>query len=147
MKRERGLWRDIAPLLGTLGAVVRVENPIGPGTPDVVYALRWQGRAAQGWLELKHEVAFPARESTTFRIASLTKDQVLWQEAWGAAGERVLTLLRVGNKHGWHLFLRPAELRDVYEGRHTAHSLLEATKERTTRGIILGVWARCLTET
>lgn len=120
---EDALWARTRTHLGPLGRLVRVENPIDPGTPDVCYLLRRYPKVAPvcGWLELKHVPEWPKRPSTTFRIESLTLEQVNWQTHWALAGGRVSTLLQVA---GDLLVLDHRRLAQVHALQHTRGSLL-----------------------
>ena len=58
MKAESAMWREGRPfLIAARLDPVRVENPIGPGTPDVNLA---DGR----WIELKCVPAWPPSAET-----------------------------------------------------------------------------------
>ena len=79
---EANLWRALRPALLAVGVhAVRIENMLDKGTPDVAYVARPFPRTC-GWIELKHERAWPARAATRFRLSKLTLDQVLWHEEW-----------------------------------------------------------------
>lgn len=107
------LWRAVRRVIGPYGRLVRVENGVELGTPDVAYCIRWpvSASAVEGWLELKYHESWPVR-SPRLVLEDLTVDQVLWHEAHARAGGRVSTLVRVGNDA---LFLDAALLRRVYE--------------------------------
>ena len=46
---ERALWRTVRTALAPYGSLVRIENKVELGTPDVLYCLR----GVTGLLELK----------------------------------------------------------------------------------------------
>jgi len=119
---EPALWQRTKAHLSPYGKLVRLENPIDPGTPDVLYCIRRKPAMtpATGLLELKHVPEWPARYGTPLRVAELTKEQVDWHAAWEQAGGSVWTLLQVGRTV---LLLSPTTTAQVYERRHTQWSL------------------------
>ncbi len=129
---EANLWGSLQPILSSFGAAERIENRLNLGTPDVSYVLTWQGVRAEGRCELKHEDAWPKRPETPILVKSLTKDQVLWQEAWADAGGRICTLLRIGNIV---MALPPPLVRAVYERKLTERSLLREAAPKVARGL------------
>lgn len=124
---EDALWSRTREHLGPLACrLVRVENPIDPGTPDVCYLIRRYPAHKQtepicGWLELKHVPAWPVRAATTFKIASLTLEQVNWATNWALAGGRISALLQVANDL---IVMDHRLLAQVFGGAHTRASLL-----------------------
>lgn len=120
---EDALWARTREHLGPLGRLVRVENPAGPGTPDVCYLLSRYPKVAPvcGWLELKHVPEWPKRPTTTFRIDKLSLDQVNWHTHWALAGGRVSTLLQVASDL---IVMDFRLLAQVFGGAHTRSSLL-----------------------
>ena len=97
----------------------RVENPIGPGTPDVYFTLN---NGDMGWIELKYLEAFPKRESTTIKIEHYTPQQISFIRRHGKKGGNVYLFLQVGREY----FLLPWKLA-VRLGQHelTADDLRE----------------------
>lgn len=125
---DGGLWRTLQPKLMVFGKVDRVENRTMKGMADVVYHLAtpWNPIGTTGWLELKHLDDWPARDATPIRVGSLSKEQVLWQEDWEKAGGRVRTVLRVGKGASASLlFMRPAAVRELFEGRVNKNNLID----------------------
>jgi len=116
MTSERGLWKTTRTHLAPFGKLTRLESPIDPGLPDVLYVLRRRPTewAITGLLELKELDRWPARAATPIRVPSLTREQVEWHRAWNLAGGRVFTLLQVGRDY---LLLHPRVLWMVYERR------------------------------
>ena len=98
---EDALWDAVRGALSPFGRFVRVENRCDEGTPDVAYVLRGRGqvRRAEGWLELKHEPAWPVGRATPVAVRSLTRAQVNWHTTWALAGGRIGTLLQVGRTY------------------------------------------------
>jgi len=89
-------------LRGTPGLhMVRVENPVGPGTPDVNWCGRNRatGEVSTGWVELKYLEAWPKRASTLVRIKHYTQQQRDWLLLRHAAGGRVALLLQVRREY------------------------------------------------
>lgn len=129
---EKGLWRSLQPILSSFGVAERIENRLGLGTPDIGYVLTWRGKTAEGRCELKHLDAFPHFPGTPVVVESLTKDQVLWQEGWAAAGGRVCTFLRVGRII---MALGPPVVRAVYERRLNERALLREAAPRLAEGL------------
>jgi hypothetical protein len=129
---EANFWRDLQPIFSSFGKAQRIETPVSLGVPDVCYVLTWRGVTASGWVELKWLPRFPVKPETAVVIDHLTKDQVLWQESWAAAGGRVCTLLKVGKIT---LAMTPAVTRAVHERRLTEKALLGAVAPRLAHGI------------
>ena len=88
-------WSTVRQALSPFGMMVRVENKLGKGTPDLAYCLR----RVSGWLELKHD------------LSSLTLDQVMFAEGWAAAGGLAFMLWR--RPGGWAIF-NAAGMRALY---------------------------------
>ena len=53
---------------------VRVENSVGPGTPDLNYCIN----GVEGWIEFKQVPSLPKREDTPVFTGCLKPEQVLW---------------------------------------------------------------------
>ena len=75
----------------------RIENPVGPGTPDVFYALKDNGR--MGWIELKHVHEWPKRPTTPLKIPHFTADQRTWIKRYGSIGAQVHVFLQVDREY------------------------------------------------
>jgi len=114
---EDALWLKARRELSPWGCLHRVENAADLGTPDVAYALRVQGAAGSGWIELKHVEAWPKKLHTPFSIPKLTHDQVAFARSWAAAGGQAWTLVQVGRGY-W--LLDPSTIAAVYDGAITA---------------------------
>lgn len=91
-KPEARLWRYLQKGLGGFVGVhlVRVENPLDPGTPDAFLTVR--GRSI--WLELKALSRVP--KDTTLIKRLLRPAQVAWIARELAAGGHVYVILRAG---------------------------------------------------
>lgn len=68
---------------------MRVENMVGPGTPDVEYI--------GGWIELKQVDEWPKREATPLRVDHFTPQQKAWLIRRRLRGGRAFVLIRVAN--------------------------------------------------
>lgn len=90
---EAAMWEALRPVIKQLDPV-RVENPAGPGTPDVNYV--------EGWVELKWCEQWPPRGGP-LRIDHFTQQQRVWLTQRRLAGGRAFLLLKVG-EHEWLLF-------------------------------------------
>jgi hypothetical protein len=123
---EPSLWSTVSLALGPFFDLVRVENRVGVGTPDV----NWAGFAQSGWLELKHLPRWPVRESTPILIPKLTLEQVRWAEAHSVK-HRVAMLLRVGGRGGGYGLFGPPAMRAIYERKLPRAGVIRAA----------GVWA------
>lgn len=113
---ERALWDTARDALSPFLDVMRVENRVEVGTPDVCWAERPVFGATHGWIELKHLPRWPARARTTIVIPELTLDQVLWAEGHGQAHGYHM-LLRVGGHGGGYGLLDAAAVRAIYDRR------------------------------
>lgn len=49
MSETTQVWHPVKQALGPLGHLTRIEHPVIPGTPDVLYTIK----GVTGWLELK----------------------------------------------------------------------------------------------
>lgn len=119
-KPESRFAKVVGENLSPFGVVHRIENAIDLGTADVAYVLtriKAGSAAASGWIELKVLDDYPARPSTAIRIAHFEKEQLLFLEAWVAAGGRAWLLLRAPP---WTLLFDAAGARAVYERRVAA---------------------------
>lgn len=76
---ERSLWRTVRTCLSDDFFLERIENLVGAGTPDVLYAHRATG--ATGLVELKSE----SRRGDRVLRADLSLEQVRWLESWPGA--------------------------------------------------------------
>lgn len=66
---------------------VRIENAVGPGTPDIAYI--------GGWIEDKQLEAWPVRADTPVRVAHYTPQQRAWHSRHSRAGGRVHVVIEV----------------------------------------------------
>lgn len=111
------------------GRTLRVENMVGPGTPDVYLRLSRPTRMS-AWVESKALRAFPRRPQTPVRCDHYTAVQRSWHRAWRRQGEAVMVFLRVARTYylfdadiaRQHLGMVPKEVLDavamrVWKGR------------------------------
>ena len=113
---ERSLWDTARDALSPFLDVMRVENRVDVGTPDVCWAERPAFGTAHGWIELKHLKRWPARARTTVVIPELTLDQVTWAYDRGPAHGYHM-LLRVGGPGGGYGLLDATAARAIYDRR------------------------------
>ena len=86
---ESAQWDSLRPVLKGLGLdPVRVENPAGPGTPDVNITL--------GWIELKQVDDWPVKGGA-LRVPHFTKQQRAWLRRRYAADRRAWMMLKVAD--------------------------------------------------
>jgi hypothetical protein len=90
--------------------MLRVENRVEKGTPDVCWAAR--GGHAAGWLELKSLPRWPAREATVIRLPKLTQEQVRWPDEHPEHHYRML--LHVGGRGGGYALLEQVAVLAIY---------------------------------
>lgn len=108
MSSERALWGAVKGHMAPYMRLVRVENKVEKGTPDVY----WRARGQSGWLELKHEAAWPM-PLAPMKCKSLKLEQVLWLEAEEQAGGKAFVLFQVAKSY---LLLRPSVVHRLYRG-------------------------------
>lgn len=89
------VWKVARTYLSPYGRLVRIENQIGSGTPDLFYTLR----KISGWLELK---LLPESGAVPDHF---TREQLMWGQAEAAAGGRWHMLGRSGA--AWVLYDAP----------------------------------------
>lgn len=93
---EHNFWGRVRD--GLKGAVpgidlMRVENMVQAGTPDVNFCIEM----TEGWIELKHTAAPPARASTAvFKNGGLRDEQIVWIHTRVRRGGRVFILAQIG---------------------------------------------------
>ena len=100
-----------------------IENPIGPGTPDVNYI--------EGWIELKWLRAWPVKSDTVVRLPHFTIGQRRWLRDRSRLGGNAWLLLQC--KQEWLLFTGP-DAHD-YVGKMTREGLYRCCRMRWTRGL------------
>lgn len=84
--------------VGHLIDLVRVENMVGPGTPDVNYCANnnRRGLVREGWIELKHVGELPKRDGTpVFGAGGLRDEQIVWISQRVRRGGRVYILAQM----------------------------------------------------
>jgi hypothetical protein len=98
---EAGMWDAMRDKLGRIPGLhmLRVENVVGDGTPDVVYCYK----GVEGWIELKYRADYPKRENTPVFPdgEGLRFAQKLWLAEHAAAGGRCWIFSRV--RYTWML--------------------------------------------
>jgi hypothetical protein len=91
MGSERSLYKTLNKNMKSYWRVQRVENLVGPGTPDLFYTINQE---ASGWIELKHIENWPKNSSTVVQIKHYTPQQRNWIRKFGLSGANVFLLLQ-----------------------------------------------------
>lgn len=86
MRESSQCWDPTRKALSPYGALIRVENMLGSGHPDVLYCLL----GVAGLMECKVD------------LGTLSLNQVIWAETWSAA--RGLSWMLWRHEKGWALF-------------------------------------------
>jgi len=144
---EPSLWQRTRDNLKPFGRLVRVENPIDPGTPDVCYCLRrlpTMPKGATGWIELKHVHKWPVRSATALVINELTREQVDWHTFWALAGGTSWCLLQVDRTI---LLLDHHAIAQVFARAHTRTSLSASAAVVSENVFPTAELVKCLTRT
>jgi hypothetical protein len=96
MGSEVSLWKTVSRNMRGKWIAQRVENAVGPGTPDVYYTMN---NGAMGWIENKHAHTWPKRKTTPLKLDHFTIQQRKWIERHGKAGATVYVLLQVRSEY------------------------------------------------
>lgn len=119
MGSEASLWKTLRDGVKRAPAwhvhLVRVENDVEVGTPDVNYCavpirlhptsaisgslMEGLGEGVEGWIELKHRHHWPARERTVVRLDHYTQEQRDWLLRRTISGGRAWLLLQVEREY------------------------------------------------
>lgn len=89
---EASLWTTVSKNMKGEWEIQRVENSVGPGTPDVYYTMN---SGTMGWLENKHAHEWPKRPSTALRLDHFTPQQRSFLRRHGKLKANVWILLQV----------------------------------------------------
>ena len=119
---ESGQRKHVIKALKPIHAVA-VENPVGPGTPDVNYC--------EGWIELKWLRTWPKRDATVVSIPHFTIQQRRWLRRRWEVGQSAWLLLQI--KREWMLFTG-LDAHD-YVGNLNRKELREVARVRWQNGI------------
>lgn len=92
MGSEASLWKTVSKNMKEFWEVQRVENLVGPGTPDVYVTMNTGNMV---WIENKHAHKWPKRSSTPLNIDHFTPQQRSFIRRHGAKGANVFILLQV----------------------------------------------------
>ena len=92
MGSEASLWKTVSKNMKDFWEVQRVENLVGPGTPDVYVTMNTGNMV---WIENKHAHKWPKRPSTPLKLDHFTPQQRSWIRRHGAKCANVFVLLQV----------------------------------------------------
>ena len=98
MSREAELWKLMKPHM--LGHVIRMENYLGPGQPDVNGCFD----CTEWWCELKVIERLPVRPTTVVKIDHFTPEQRVWLVQRSMVGGRSFMFVRVDHHRDFFLF-------------------------------------------
>lgn len=101
---------------------VRIENAVGPGTPDIEYI--------GGWIESKMLPDWPKRKDTIVRVRHYVPEQRAWHVKRRTAGGRV------------HVVIQVASDVLVFDGKVAAQGLGFWTREEMNRYAVLAMYPR-----
>jgi hypothetical protein len=93
---ENSFWRTLGKQMKVQGGWIqatRHEDKLNLGIADVSFVNN-DGR--HGWIELKHEHEWPARESTIVRLKRYTEAQRIFLRDKGEAGGNAWLLVKIG---------------------------------------------------
>jgi len=109
---------------------VPIDNEAaGPGTPDVDYCGRYDGRQFDGNVELKRVGAFPKKEGTRFKIPHLTLKQRAWlRKRWDAGGACFL-LVQIGVRSTLEYWCMPGINAAMFAGSDPEHGYFTSAKK------------------
>lgn len=106
---ETDFWnKTVRPAFAPYGDLVRIENRVGSGTPDVNYCLL----RVEGWIELK-KTYWPKKDNTKLLLPHFTDKQLRWHERRHKAGGRTSLLAQISHDY---FLLPPWHLAEVFEG-------------------------------
>ena len=100
---EKLLWNTVKHKLGSYGKFERIENPLSPGMPDVVFCVRNAIDGTGGFIELKSIVAAPHDVHRRGNPIKLRPAQNIWIQDWKRAGGVVWILIRIGKPRRYML--------------------------------------------
>jgi hypothetical protein len=96
---ESQMWSSFQKVFKAFGDLVRIENAVAAGTPDVNYCFH----GCEGWIEFKEVAEWPPNGGP-LRVPHFTPRQRLWLRRRRRAGGRAWLLLRVRATSEWLLF-------------------------------------------
>lgn len=99
---EQKLWDRLSHLMSGVWQAQRVENRVGPNTPDVYFS----HPTIHGWIELKVYNP-PLRPDTRWRLPHWTAGQQEWARRYAASGSPVWLVVHFVNSD--RIYLLAAE--------------------------------------
>jgi len=108
---EQKLWKRVKAAFDRHhnAHVVRVENTLGVGTPDVNYCIN----SCEGWIELKAMAKAPHDKDLPFKVPHLTQQQVIWLHKRANCGGEVWLLTLFG---GFYLLTHGKDVARLQNG-------------------------------
>lgn len=110
MGSEGSLWKTLDKNMRKLWTHQRVENPAGPGTPDLYVTMN---NGTMNWIELKHVHQWPKRDNTPVRVDHFTPQQKSFLRRHGKLGANVYVLIQIERDYfllPWQYALQIGEL-------------------------------------
>lgn len=93
MGSERSLWKTLDRNMKEYWEAERVENPVGPGTPDLYVTMKANGN--MHWIELKHVHGYPKRATTIVDVDHFTPQQRSFIRRHSRIGANVWVLIQI----------------------------------------------------
>lgn len=142
MSTEHQMWNFMRPRIAPYGRAVRIENPAGPGTPDVYYRFKLSdGYKFSGWLELKHLDEPPVKHDTPLRFERLTLEQVTWLEEEDGIGGRAHMFFRCGSAY---TLIKPGVVRMVFNASLSYYQTVRRSVYHSEKFFSPAELVRCL---
>lgn len=95
----------------------RVENAVGPGTPDINFT--------GGWIEDKWLAAWPVRSGTVVKVPKYKPEQRSWHTRRRAAGGTVWVVIEIGDERTGDVLVYDAALAAQCLGFWTKDQMLD----------------------
>lgn len=131
---ESALWQKLKACSEHLAHIVRIENALELGTPDV----NGCRNSVDFWIELKYVEKWPK----LLYIEHFTEKQKTWLVDRGRHGGNAFLLVHVGKDFllfNWpealqiHTYNRPAAIKNAIWHQYTLRGILDAIQNHATR--------------
>lgn len=93
MGSESSLWSTLRKNMKEYWEPERVENPAGPGTPDVYITMKANGK--MHWIELKHVHKYPKRATTIIKVDHFSPQQKSFIRRHSKYGGSVWVMIQI----------------------------------------------------